>query len=240
MWSSRCVAHRVRFPLRFGWIMVTFWSWMVWPNRSMRVNLTFRWVTQHIASFPQAGAMGCALPSCVQRFGRAGSPWVGNRGLKLGIFLDGGSPFTDLACLLEWHAWISKWRECAATVVSVHPIRCYAPLQGVLLAGLGVDVGDCPGAVVTQGDALFGFLAGVSGRGECVRFFRTYFGEYANCWIWWFGCCTSAGPDIRVRLGTRGEGGGAGSSIGGICQCRWLVDQWRYGIGFQCSVSGCG
>ena len=31
-----------------------------------RVNLTFRWVTQHIASCPLAGAMYCALPSCVQ------------------------------------------------------------------------------------------------------------------------------------------------------------------------------
>ena len=24
-------------PLRFGWTMVTFWSWMVWPNRSMNI-----------------------------------------------------------------------------------------------------------------------------------------------------------------------------------------------------------
>ena len=31
-----------------------------------RVNLTFRWVAQHIASCPLAGVMGCVLPSCVQ------------------------------------------------------------------------------------------------------------------------------------------------------------------------------
>ena len=30
------------------------------------VNLTFRWVAQHIASCPLAGAVGCVLPSCVQ------------------------------------------------------------------------------------------------------------------------------------------------------------------------------
>ena len=30
LWSSRCVvARRVKFPLRFGWTMVTSWSWMV-------------------------------------------------------------------------------------------------------------------------------------------------------------------------------------------------------------------
>ena len=31
-----------------------------------RVNLTFRWVAQHIAYCPLAGVMGCVFPSCVQ------------------------------------------------------------------------------------------------------------------------------------------------------------------------------
>ena len=31
-----------------------------------RVNLTFRWVTQHAASCPPAGVVGCVLPSWVQ------------------------------------------------------------------------------------------------------------------------------------------------------------------------------
>ena len=31
-----------------------------------RVNLTFRWVAQHITSCPLAGVMGCVFPSCVQ------------------------------------------------------------------------------------------------------------------------------------------------------------------------------
>ena len=54
-WSSRCVvARRVLHPLRFGWTMVTSWSWTVWPNWSMCIPLclglqgpqgclTFRW-----------------------------------------------------------------------------------------------------------------------------------------------------------------------------------------------------
>ena len=37
-----------------------------------RVNLTFRWVSQHIASCPLAGAMGCVLPSCVQGLAEPG------------------------------------------------------------------------------------------------------------------------------------------------------------------------
>ena len=37
-----------------------------------RVNLTFRWVAQHIASSPLAGAVGCVLPSCVQGLAEPG------------------------------------------------------------------------------------------------------------------------------------------------------------------------
>ena len=57
---------------------MTFWSWVVQRNRSMnehctasglqvpRVNLTYRWVTQHAASCPLAGVVGCVLPTCAQ------------------------------------------------------------------------------------------------------------------------------------------------------------------------------
>ena len=39
-----------------------------------RVNLTFCWVAQHIASCPLACAVGCVLPSCVQGSAEPGSP----------------------------------------------------------------------------------------------------------------------------------------------------------------------
>ena len=44
-----------------------------------RVNLTFRWVAQHIASCPLAGAVGCVLPSCVQGLAEPGprGEWSG-------------------------------------------------------------------------------------------------------------------------------------------------------------------
>ena len=31
-----------------------------------RVNVTYRWVTQHAASCPLAGVVGCVLPTCAQ------------------------------------------------------------------------------------------------------------------------------------------------------------------------------
>ena len=37
-----------------------------------RVNLTFRWIAQHIASCPLSGVMGCVLPSCVQGLAELG------------------------------------------------------------------------------------------------------------------------------------------------------------------------
>ena len=45
-----------------------------------RVNLTFRWVTQHAASCPLAGVVGCVLPTCVQGLAELGSQVVGDGG----------------------------------------------------------------------------------------------------------------------------------------------------------------
>ena len=44
-----------------------------------RVNLTYRWVAQHTASCPLAGAVGCALPTCAQGLADPG-PRVGSFG----------------------------------------------------------------------------------------------------------------------------------------------------------------
>ena len=42
-----------------------------------RVNLTYRWVTQHAASCPLAGVVGCVLPTCVQGLVEPSSRWLG-------------------------------------------------------------------------------------------------------------------------------------------------------------------
>ena len=42
-----------------------------------RVNLTYRWVTQHTASCPLAGVVGCVLPSCVKGLAEPSSRWLG-------------------------------------------------------------------------------------------------------------------------------------------------------------------
>ena len=50
------VARRVMFPLRFRWIMVASWSWMVWPNRSRniarRLSCRILWFTLPTAGLP--------------------------------------------------------------------------------------------------------------------------------------------------------------------------------------------
>ena len=40
-----------------------------------RVNLTYRWVTQHAASCPLAGVVGCVLPTCAQGLVEPSSRW---------------------------------------------------------------------------------------------------------------------------------------------------------------------
>ena len=42
-----------------------------------RVNLTYRWVTQHTASCPLAGVVGCVLPTCAQGLVEPSSRWLG-------------------------------------------------------------------------------------------------------------------------------------------------------------------
>ena len=60
-----------------------------------RVNLTYRWVTQHAASCPLAGVVGCLLPTCAQGFGRAEFPWVGEGENKWSSFFGVGPPFVN-------------------------------------------------------------------------------------------------------------------------------------------------
>ena len=48
-----------------------------------RVNLTFRWVAQHIASCPLAGTVSCVLPSCVQGLAEPGPRGEGGGRNKL-------------------------------------------------------------------------------------------------------------------------------------------------------------
>ena len=45
-----------------------------------RVNLTFRWVAQHIASCPLASVVGCVLPTCAQGSVEPKFSLVGRRG----------------------------------------------------------------------------------------------------------------------------------------------------------------
>ena len=49
-------------------------------------NLTYRWVTQHTASCPLTGVLGCPLPSCVQGLaeGSLGGEQENQNGQNLG------------------------------------------------------------------------------------------------------------------------------------------------------------
>ena len=158
------LSRAVRCPLSdsAGRTTVTFWSWMVWRDRSMNtalslgcrvlgVNLTFRWVTQHIASCPLAGAVYCALPSCVRGSAELG-PLGWGKGKPLELLLGNGPPFVNLGVFLSLvsRTWLDIRGTQAALVVGVHPSQWCTPIRGGLLAGLGAGVGDCRGGAVSQ------------------------------------------------------------------------------------------
>ena len=86
--SGNSVEFKVRrapggFPLRFGWTMVTSWSWMVWPKWSMNtvrrlgcrvLGFTLRTVGLRNTSRPVHRRGGCVLSSGVQGLAEPGPP----------------------------------------------------------------------------------------------------------------------------------------------------------------------
>ena len=57
-----------------------------------RVNFSYRWVTQHIASCPLAGVVRCALPTCAQGLADPGPQKGGFGEPKLDYVLDDDPP----------------------------------------------------------------------------------------------------------------------------------------------------
>ena len=51
-----------------------------------RVNLAYRWVTQHAVSCPLAAVVGCVLPSCVQGLAEPGFRGMGEGEKKWILF----------------------------------------------------------------------------------------------------------------------------------------------------------
>ena len=56
-----------------------------------RFNLTYRWVTQHAASCPPAGVVGCVLPTCAQGLVEPGFRWLGGGKINGPLFGDWSS-----------------------------------------------------------------------------------------------------------------------------------------------------
>ena len=136
-----------------------------------RVNLTYRWVAQHTASCPQAGVVGCVLPTCAQGLVEPSSRWLGEGENKW----SSSWRLVLLLLILVFALLVSTWihiRGGIVTVVSVHPARwCTSPL-GVVPAGLGEDVGDCHEVANLPRVRLFLSLVYLLGGTHYVFFLR--------------------------------------------------------------------
>ena len=66
-------------------------AWLQGP----RLNLTYRWVTQHTASCPLAGVVGSVLKTCVQGLVEPNSRWLGEGENKWSSSWRIGPPFVN-------------------------------------------------------------------------------------------------------------------------------------------------
>ena len=145
-----------------------------------RVNLTFRWIAQHIASCPLAGSVGCVLPSCVQGLAKPGprGEWGGGNKWSSSWSL------VLLLLILVFAFWSAPGFASGGgvvTVVSVHPARrCTSPL-GVVPVGLGDGVGDCHDAGNLLKERLFYF--------PIISFLVKNYALFLGVWFCIFGYC---------------------------------------------------
>ena len=132
---------------------MTSWSRMS-RLQGPRVNLTYRWVTQHTASCPLAGLVGCVLPSCVQGLAEPGSrgfgvgenKWISFSGLVLLMPI--------LVFLLLVNTWIHIWVRLRHSCRRPSHLAVHFPSRGHA-RWVGDGVGDCHVAANLQREGFF-------------------------------------------------------------------------------------
>ena len=132
-----------------------------------RVNLAFRWVTQHIASCPLAGVVGCVLPSCVPGLAQP-VPRGGVTGENKVVLL-----LLILVFSFLGRTWIHISERGVVTVVGVHPHRRCTSFRGIEPFGSGDGVCDCHDAAISRKGSLFVFME-ISRKSKLCFFFQGY------------------------------------------------------------------
>ena len=96
--------------------------------QGLRVNLTYRWVAQHIPSCPLAGVVFCVLPACAQGLVEPGYRWVGERENKWSSF--GGLVLLLLILVLLVSTWIHIREGALSQWSASMPLDGALPLSG--------------------------------------------------------------------------------------------------------------
>ena len=146
-----------------------------------RVNLTYRWVTQHAASCPPAGVVGCVLPSCVQASAEPGS-----RGLREGenkwTFFGVWSSLCRSTCFSSWLALGFTLGGGFVTVVGVLPGGAL-PLTGSGRLGRGTALATVTAPPISHESVFLFPLWFLFGRKNYALFSEMWFCIVGYCWI---------------------------------------------------------
>ena len=139
-----------------------------------RVNLTFRWETEHISSGPLAGVVCCAPPSCVQGLAEPGLRGGEAAETKWAICWWMVLMLLIWACVLWRHAWIKHW--CPASI----PPGVALPSMGSRALGW-VKALATVATLPSPKESFFWLSCGNFGRENYVLLGRTWLYGSANC-----------------------------------------------------------
>ena len=115
-----------------------------------RVNFTYRWVAQHTASCPQAGVVGCVLPTCAKGFVEPSSRWLGEGENKWSSFWGLVFLFVNPGVCPSGQHLDSHQEEASSQWLASIPLGGVLPLSGSCPLGWGTALGTIPTSPIFQ------------------------------------------------------------------------------------------
>ena len=121
-----------------------------------RVNITYRWVAQHIASCPLAGVVGCVLPTCAQGLAEPSSRWLGEGENKWSSSWGLVLLLSILVFFLLINTWIHTRERHRHSCRRPSHLKCALPLSGSCPLGWGTALATVTTLPISQ-ESVFVF-----------------------------------------------------------------------------------
>ena len=121
------------------------------------VNISCRWVTQHAASCPLAGVVGCVLPTCAQGLVEPSSRWLGKGENKWSSCWEMVVLLLILVFVLLVSTWIHTRRGASLQLSASIPPGGVPHLPGSCPLGRGTALATVTTPPILQNERLLNF-----------------------------------------------------------------------------------